>query len=142
MWGGDCVPCLPMLHSPWQGSATPGCTLPHSKAYPLETGPKKYPRQGVDPRSHLICTPPPWFPLVPSDWGIWALLPETDQDSCPGWLSPVSLDLVSPQEGFSPGPLTPRVKCHQNFAHYFCVFSVYIWHAEPLCLTTTNWKVY
>ena len=85
---------------------------------------------------------PPWFPLVPSDWGIWALLPETDQDFCPGWLSPVSLDLVSPQEGFSPGPLTPRVKCHQNFAHYFCVFSVYIWHAEPLCLTTTNWKVY
>ena len=55
--GGDCVPCLPMLHSPWQGSATPGCTLPHSKAQPLDTGLKKYSLQGVDPRSHLICTP-------------------------------------------------------------------------------------
>ena len=31
LWG-DCVPCLCMLHNPWQGSATPGCTLPHSKA--------------------------------------------------------------------------------------------------------------
>ena len=48
--------------------------------------------------------------LVPSDWGIWASPPETDQDSCPGWLPPVPLDLVSPQEGFSPGPLTPRFK--------------------------------
>ena len=47
-----------------------------------------------------------WFPLVPSDWGIWASPPETDQDSCPGWLPPVPLDLVSPQEGSSPGPLT------------------------------------
>ena len=52
-----------------------------------------------------------WFPLVPSDWGIWALPLETDQDSCPGWLPPVPLDLVSPQEGSSPGPLTPRFKC-------------------------------
>ena len=51
-----------------------------------------------------------WFPLVPIDWGIWASPPETDQDSCPGWLPPVPLDLVSPQEGFSPGPLTPRFK--------------------------------
>ena len=52
-----------------------------------------------------------WFPLVPSDWGIWASPPETDQDSCPGWLPPVPLDLVSPQEGSSPGPFTPRFKC-------------------------------
>ena len=34
----------------------------------------------MDPRSHLICTPsrrghPSWFPLVPSDWGIWASPP-------------------------------------------------------------------
>ena len=36
---------------------------------------------------------------------------ETNQDSCPGWLPPVSLDLVSPQEGLSPGSLTPRFKC-------------------------------
>ena len=42
----------------WQGSATPGCTLLHSKAQPLETAPEKYPLQGVDPRSYLICTPP------------------------------------------------------------------------------------
>ena len=53
---------------------------------------------------------PSWFPLVPSDWGIWASPPETDQDSCPGWLPPVPLNLVSSQEGFSPGPLTPRFK--------------------------------
>ena len=32
IWGGDCAPCLSMLHSPWQGSSTPSCTLPHSKA--------------------------------------------------------------------------------------------------------------
>ena len=51
-----------------------------------------------------------WFPLVHSDWGMWASPPETDQDSCPGWLPPVPLNLVSPQEGFSPGPLTPRFK--------------------------------
>ena len=31
LWG-DCVPCLCMLHNPWQGSATPGYTLTHSKA--------------------------------------------------------------------------------------------------------------
>ena len=35
---------------------------------------KKYPLQGMDPRSHLICTPPrmghpSWFPLVPSTGG-------------------------------------------------------------------------
>ena len=53
---------------------------------------------------------PSWFPLVPIDWGIWASPPETDQDSWPGWLPPVPLDLVFPQEGFSPGPLTPRFK--------------------------------
>ena len=29
---------------------------------------------------------------------------------CPGWLPPLPLDLVSPQEGFSLGPLTPRFK--------------------------------
>ena len=52
---------------------------------------------------------PSWFPLVPSDWGIWASPLETDQDSCPG-LPPVPLNLVSPQEGFSPGTLTPRFK--------------------------------
>ena len=34
---------------------------------------------------------------------------ETDQDLCPGWLSPVPPDLVSPQESSSPGPPTPRV---------------------------------
>ena len=54
--------------------------------------------------------PPLLVPLVTSDWGIWASSPETDQDPCPGWLPPVPLDLVSPQKGFSPGPLTPRFK--------------------------------
>ena len=71
---------------------------------------------------------PSWFPLVPSDWGIWASPPETDQDSCPGWLPPVPLDLVSPQEGFSPGPLTPRFKrfpATRISPITFCVFSVW-----------------
>ena len=144
---GDCAPCLPMLHNPWQGSATPGCNLHHSKAQPLETGLEKYPLQGVDPRSHLICTPPrratpPGSPQF-LYWGIWASPPETDQDSCPGWLPLVPLDLVSPQEGFPPGPLTPRFKCFpatRIFAHYFlCVFCV-VPGIEPLCETTANWN--
>ena len=71
---------------------------------------------------------PSWFPLVPSDWGIWASPPETDQDSCPGWLPLVPLNLVSPQEGFSPGPLTPRFKrfpATRILPITFCVFSVW-----------------
>ena len=43
--------------------------------------------------------------LVPSDWGIWASPPETDQDSCPGWLPLVPLDSCLPQEGFFLVPL-------------------------------------
>ena len=93
---------------------------------------KKYPLQGVDPRSHLICTPPrratpPGSPQF-LYWGIWASPPETDQDSCPGWLPLVPLDLVSPQEGFSPGPLTPRFKgfpATRILRITFCVFSAW-----------------
>ena len=95
---------------------------------------KKYSLQGVDPWSHLICTSPrratpPGSLLVPSDWAIWASPPETDQDSCPGWLLPVPLDLVSPQEGFSPGPLTPRFKgfpATRILRITFCVF--FVWY--------------
>ena len=80
---------------------------------------------------------PSWFPLVPSDWGIWASPTETDRDSCPGWLPPVPLDLVSPREGFSPGPLTPSLKpCHKNFAHYFLYVFCVVPGIEPLCETT------
>ena len=43
-------------------------------------------------------------------WSGLASPPETDQDSSPGWLPPVPLDLLSPQEGFSPVPLIPRFK--------------------------------
>ena len=45
--------------------------------------------------------------LNPSDWGIGASPPETDQDSFPGWLPLVSLNLVSPPGGllsWSPYP--------------------------------------
>ena len=70
---------------------------------------------------------PSWFPLVPSDWGIWASPPETDQDSCPGWISPVPLDLVSPQGGLSPAPLTPTLSaslqpkfCPLPFVCFLC----------------------
>ena len=71
---------------------------------------------------------PSWFPLVPSDWGIWASSPETDQDSCPGKLPLVPLDLVSSQEGFSPSPLSPRFKgfpATRILPITFCVFSVW-----------------
>ena len=99
-----------------QGSATPGCTLTHSKAQPLETGPEKHPLQGVDPQFHLICTPPrmatppgsPQF-LVTGGYGphprrlIW-----TPVQGGYHWYH---LILSPPQEGFSPGPLTPIVKC-------------------------------
>ena len=133
--------CLHMLHNPWQGSATPGCTLPHSKAYPLETGLEKM-------HSRVWTSGPTWsvphpadghpslFPLVPSDWGIWASPPESDQDSFPGWLPSVPIDLVSPQEGFSPGPLTLRFKRFPDtwiLSITFCVFSGW-WNlcAKPL----------
>ena len=70
-----------------------------------------------------------------------SLTPETDQDSCPGWLPPEPLDLVSPQEGFSPGPLTPRFKrfpATRILPITFCVFSVL--GIEPLCENTANWE--
>ena len=97
-----------------------------------------YPLQG-DPRFQLVCTPlsraPSWFPLVPSENGIWASPPETDQDSCPGWQP---LYLVSLQEGFSPGPLTPRFKRFPVASifriSFLCVFFV-IHSVEPLCET-------
>ena len=83
-----------------------------------------------------------WFSLAPSDWGIWASPLETDQDSPPGWLPLVPLDLVSPQEGFSPGSLTPRFKhlpASRILPIKFCVFSVVL-GIEPLCKNTANWK--
>ena len=72
---------------------------------------------------------PSWFPLVPSDWGIWASPLETDQGSCPGWIPLVSINVVSPQEGilsWSPYPYSYILPCHQNFANYVCVFSKFI----------------
>ena len=57
------------------------------------------------PLSSLVLTPGDWSGLVS------------------GWLSPVPLDLVSPQEGFSPGPLTPRLPpefCSLPFACFLC----------------------
>ena len=108
--------CNPWLHFiPQQGLAlvdrsgkisTPGCRPPDP--------PDLYFTQ----KGH-----PSWCPLVPSDWGIWASSPETDQDSCPGWLPPVPHDLVSPREGFSPGPLTPRLK-HFPATRIFPMLSV------------------
>ena len=92
--------------------------------------------------SGLVCTPscraPFWFPLVPSEKGIWASSPETDQDSCQGWVSPVPLDLVFPREGFSPGPLTLRFKRFPTTSNlpinFLCVFCV-VYSEEPLCET-------
>ena len=53
---------------------------------------------------------PSWFLLVPSDWGIWPSPPETDQDSCPGWLPLVPLDSCLPQEGLLLVLFPPRFK--------------------------------
>ena len=72
--------------------------------------------------------PPLLVPLSSCTGGYGPHPPETDQDSCPGWLPPVPLDLVSPQEGFSPGPLTPRFKrfpVTRILPITFCVFSVW-----------------
>ena len=75
-------------------------------------------------------------------WGMWASPPETDQDSCPGWLPPVPLDLVSPQESFSPGPLIPRSKrfpATRILPITLCVFSVWCPTQSIYEKTTANW---
>ena len=98
----------------------------------METGPEKYPLQGVDLRSHLICTPPrmghpSWFPLVPSTGGYGPhprrLIRTPVQGDYPRYHSITSL----PRKGFSPGPLTPRVKrfpatrsCPLSFVYFLC----------------------
>ena len=128
-WNVELLSFFPLKKS--QGSATPGCTLTHSKAKPSKTGPEKYPLYSTQ-EGH-----PSWFLLVPCDWWIWASPPETDQDSCSGWLPLVSLNLVfpPPQEGFSPGPLTPIVKCFPATRILPITFVCF------LC-TTANWKAY
>ena len=70
---------------------------------------------------------PSWFPLVPSDWGIWASPPETDQDSCPGWLPPVPHNLVFPRRAslLVPFPLylsasLPPEFCPLPFVCFLC----------------------
>ena len=71
---------------------------------------------------------PSWFPLVPSDWGIWASPPETDQDSCPGWLPLVPHSILSPPRRASllvPLPLDlsaslPPEFCPLPFVCFLC----------------------
>ena len=116
---------------------------PKVRLSPWRTGPEKYPLRGVDPSvpPDLHSTQeghPSLFPLVPSDWGICASPPETDQDSCPGWLPPVPLDLVFPQGGFLPLDLSAFLP--PEFCPYFlCVFCV-VPGIAPLCETSVNWK--
>ena len=85
---------------------------PLAVLYPTEPSPWRQVRKNI--YSRVWTLGPTWsvlYPLVPSDWGIWASTLETDQDSFPGWLPRVPLDLISPQEGFSTAPPTPRFKC-------------------------------
>ena len=54
--------------------------------------------------------------VIPGDWsGLLSRVatPGTTRSSLLSW---------------SPYPQSYVLPCHQNFAHYFCVFSVYIWH--------------
>ena len=70
---------------------------------------------------------PSWSPLVPSNWGIWASPPETDQDSCPEWLPPVPHNLVFPRRAslLVPFPLylsasLPPEFCPLPFVCFLC----------------------
>ena len=74
---------------------------------------------------------PSWFPLVPSDWGIWASPPETDQESCSGWLPRVPLDLVSPRKAslLVPLPLDLNASLTPEFCPLpFVCFLCGTWH--------------
>ena len=87
--------------------------------------------------------PPLLVPLSSCTGGYGPHPPETDQDSCPGWLPPVPLDLVSPQEGFSPGPLSPRFKrfpATRILPITLCVFSMWYWHKHLCGKNTANSK--
>ena len=64
---------------------------------------------------------PSWFPLVPSDLGIWTSPPwRLSWTPVQGGYPQYHSILSSPQEGFTPSPLTPRFKCFLTtkiFAH-------------------------
>ena len=109
----------------------------------LETGPEKYPLQGVDPRFHLICTlPRRATPLVPlSSWWLG------DIGLTPGDWSELLSRVATPgttRSCLSPGGLLswspyPRVNCFpatRILSMLLCVFCVY-W---ALCVTTTTGK--
>ena len=102
------------------------------KVWPLETGPEKYPLRGVDPRSHLICTPPRRAtPLVPlSSWGYgpqpWRVIRTPVQGGYPRYHS-----ILSPPRRASllvALPLELSASLPPEFCPFFCVFSVYIGH--------------
>ena len=55
---------------------------------------------------------PSWFPLVPSDLGIWTSPPwRLSWTPVQGGYPQYHSILSSPKEGFTPSPLTPRFKC-------------------------------
>ena len=60
---------------------------------------------------------------------------ETDQESCPGWLPLVPLGLVSSQEGFSPGPVTPRFEHFPATSILATSFLCVVNSVESLCET-------
>ena len=99
----------------------------HSRVMPGSTWSVLYP-QGLPHGPPSI--------LVTRDYGPRSRRPETDQVSRVA--TPCSLDLVSPQKGFSPGPLTPRFKRFPPTIilpiSFLCVLCV-IYSVEPLCET-------
>ena len=94
-----------------------------------------------------MCTPPskvPRFPLVSSVLGIWATPPEMIRTPA-RVATPVPLDLVSLQEGFFPGPLTPIFKRIPATSilpvGFLCVFCV-VYSVEPLFETIRRTEDY
>ena len=70
---------------------------------------------------------PSWFPLVPSDCGIWASSPETDQDSCQGGYSRYHSILSPPRRASLLVPLAldlsaslPPEFCPLPFVCFLC----------------------
>ena len=114
---------------------------------PLRQVRKKYPLQGVDPRSHLICTlprmgHPSWFPLVPSTGGYGPQPRRLIRTPVQGDYPWYHLITSPPRRASLLVPLPLELSASQppEVAHYLlCTFCVTL-RLEPQCKSTANWK--